>query len=144
MHITILICGSFNYSKLDLFQSCFLLLFLSDCMEAKEEMKVEPILGIPVVSSTNVREFRTYQKYQIRIPSGLQAGDAVYIQLIPSNETLKVVIPEDAYDAFHIEVLPDGHNYKYIEAPVLQFPQPTVRRMQRRIEDSLSVVWALH
>ena len=112
-------------------------------MESKEETKTEPILGIPVVSSVNTRDLRTYQRYQVRVPADLQSGDAVYIQLIPSNEMLKVTIPDDAHDAFHIEVLPDGHTYKYIEAPALQFPQPMVRRMRRRVENYLSVAWLL-
>ena len=112
-------------------------------MESKEETKTEPILATPVVCSTNVRELRTYQKYQVRVPPGLHAGDAVYIQLVPSNEMLKIMIPNvlDEHNTFHVEVLPDGHNYKYIEAPIFQHPQPVVRRMRRRIEDSLSLIW---
>ena len=106
---------------------------------------MEAILGIPVVSSSNVRELRTYQRYQVRIPLGLQSGDAIYIQLVPSNEMLKVIVPDrvDAQDTFYVEVLPDGCSYKYIEAPIIQHPQPVVRRMQRRIEDPLSVVWLI-
>ena len=44
-------------------------------MESKHNEETPAVLGIPVVSSTNVREMRTYQKYKIAVPLGLQPGD---------------------------------------------------------------------